>query len=153
MRSYLTPEEIAQQLKVGLVEITSLVEQGKLKAIRIGSSIRIPETELERLLVTCAAVATDDSADLPIHATEILPEGSRWCFTRTKRARFRVSGSVAEGADVCRAECSIQSSFLDSLWRRRWQTFAIRRFPWAASSTMPYTAAWGNSSSRSSRPR
>jgi excisionase family DNA binding protein len=36
-----TLEEIAQQLKVEVAEVTSLVEQGKLKAIRIGSSIRI----------------------------------------------------------------------------------------------------------------
>jgi hypothetical protein len=36
-------------------EIMSLVKHGKLKAIRIGSNIRIPAVEFEQLLVTCAA--------------------------------------------------------------------------------------------------
>ena len=102
MQSYLTPEEIAQQLKVGVAEVTSLIEQGKMRAILIGDSIRIPETELERLLDTCAAVpaATDDPRASPKIATEALPDGMRWCFTRTGRAKFRVSGSIADGADI-----------------------------------------------------
>ena len=101
MQDYLTPEEIAKHLKVEVAEVTSLVEQGKLKAIRIGSSIRIPETEIERLLVTCAAApAAPEVAGSPPIAIEALPAGSRWCFTRTGRARFRVSGSVADGADI-----------------------------------------------------
>jgi excisionase family DNA binding protein len=45
MQSYLTPEETAQQLKVGATEIMELIEQGKLRAISIGSNIRIPESE------------------------------------------------------------------------------------------------------------
>jgi excisionase family DNA binding protein len=101
MQNYLTPEEIAQKLKVEVAEIMSLVEQGKLKAIRIGSSIRVPEIELERMLVTCPAVdATEDLEVSPATETEALTDGSRWCLTRTGRARFRVSGSVADGADI-----------------------------------------------------
>lgn len=91
MQNYLSPEEAAQQLKVEISEILSLVEEGKLRAIRIGSNIRIPETELERLLVTCAA------QNHP--ASEGIPEGSRWCLTRTG-TKFRVAGSIADGADV-----------------------------------------------------
>jgi excisionase family DNA binding protein len=67
MQCYLKPEELAQHLKVEVMEILSLIEQGKLRAIRIGDSIRIPEAELERLPVTCAAGPT---------ATESLPDGS-----------------------------------------------------------------------------
>ena len=48
MQSYLTPEETAQQLKVEVKEIMSLIEEGKLRAISIGSNIRIPEPELEQ---------------------------------------------------------------------------------------------------------
>src|SRR5690349_19798729 len=96
MQSYLTPEEAAQHLKVDTDEIMALITAGTLKAIRIGSNLRIPESELESLLVTCAAVpsandqeeATTQDDDLP------LPAGARWCSTRTGRARFRVSGSV-----------------------------------------------------------
>jgi excisionase family DNA binding protein len=102
MQSYLTPEEAAQHLKVDADEITALITAGKLKAIRIGSNIRIPESELESLLVTCAAVpaandqeeATAPEDDLP------LPAGARWCSTRTGRAKFRVAGSIAKGAEI-----------------------------------------------------
>jgi len=91
MQSYLSPEEAAQQLKVEVTEIISLVEEGKLRAIRIGSNIRIPETELERLLVTCAAQTHSPS--------EALADGSRWCLTRTG-TKFRVSGSIVDGAEI-----------------------------------------------------
>jgi len=92
MQNYLGPEEAAQQLKVEISEILSLIEEGKLRAIRIGSNIRIPEMELERLLVTCAA-----SQGHP--ASEALPDGSRWCLTRTG-TKFRVSGSIVDGAEI-----------------------------------------------------
>ena len=96
---YQTPEETAKLLKVEVTDIMSLIDQGKLRAIRIAHSIRIPETELERLPVTCAAgpTATENVPCSP--ATETLPNNSRWCYTR-RGVRFRVSGSVAEGAEI-----------------------------------------------------
>jgi excisionase family DNA binding protein len=63
LQSYLTPEEIAQQLKFEATDIMSLIEQGKLRAIRVGDNIRVPEPEPEKLLVTSAAVQT--LTDLP----------------------------------------------------------------------------------------
>jgi len=30
----------------------------------------------------------------------IVPDDSRWCFTRTGKAKFRVSGSIATGARI-----------------------------------------------------
>lgn len=102
MSSYLTPEELAEQLKIEVEDVMSLIEQGKLRAIRIGNSIRIREAEVEKLQVTCAAVpaAMDAQPASPISDIEALPDGSRWCLTRTGRAKFRVSGSIAAGADI-----------------------------------------------------
>lgn len=102
MQSYLTPEELAQQLKIEVEDIMSLIEQGKLGAIRIGNRIRIRETEVEKLHITCAAVPIAKNAMTvsPDAEKEVLPNGSRWCLTRTGRAKFRVSGSVADGADI-----------------------------------------------------
>jgi len=90
MKSYLTLEETAQQLKVSEADIRSLVDQGKLRAISIGNSIRVPEAELERLPVTCAAGP---------NPAETLPDDSRLVYTRTGKP-FRVSGSIAGGADI-----------------------------------------------------
>ena len=99
--SYLTPEELAEQLKIDVADVMSLIEEGKLRAIRIGNSIRIREAEVEKLQVTCAAVPTATD-DLPVSppSNNIPPNGSRWCLTRTGRAKFRVSGSIAAGADI-----------------------------------------------------
>jgi excisionase family DNA binding protein len=102
MSRYLTPEELAEQLKIEVDDVMSLIQQRKLPAIRIGNNIRIREAEVEKLQVTCAAVptATDDLSVSRPSDKEVLPDGSRWCLTRTGRAKFRVSGSVATGADI-----------------------------------------------------
>jgi len=102
MSSYLTPEELAQQLKIEVEEVMALIEEGKLPAIRIGSSIRIREADVEKLQITCAA---GPAAKAPLPASlpsgnAILTDGSRWCLTRTGRAKFRVLGSIAAGADI-----------------------------------------------------
>jgi excisionase family DNA binding protein len=99
MQKYLTPEETAQLLKVEVQEIMSLIELGILRAIRIGDNIRIPEQELEKLVVTSAAgpKPKDVPASVP---KDTLPDGSRFMRTRTGRATFRVRGNVATGADI-----------------------------------------------------
>jgi excisionase family DNA binding protein len=102
MSSYLTPEQLAEQLQIEVEDVVSLIEQGKLRAIRIGDNIRIREAELENLQITCAAVPAPADR-LPVLSPldkETLPEGTRWCLTRTGRAKFRVSGSIASGADI-----------------------------------------------------
>jgi len=111
MQSYLTPEETAQQLQVDVKDVISLIDEGKLRAISIGNNIRIPEPELERLLVTSAAgpVRTDATAD----------GNSRLVRTRTGRATFRVSGSIATGAEIwpgkMRYPIKFPKSFMDAM--------------------------------------
>ena len=111
MNSYLTPEELAQQLKIEIGDVIALIEGGKLRAIRIANNIRIPEAEIKKLEVTCAAV--------PISAEETLPDGARWCFTRTGRAKFRVLGSIAHGAEIwpgkMRYPIRFQKQFMDAM--------------------------------------
>src|SRR5260370_21968507 len=99
MHSYLTPEEPAQYLKVDVTEIMPLIEQGKLGAIRIGNNIRIPEPKIKKLLVTCAAGPTVSGVRASF-TSETLPDNSRLIPTRSGRAMFRVTGSVASGADI-----------------------------------------------------
>jgi excisionase family DNA binding protein len=99
VQNYLTPEEAAQHLKVEPAEIVSLVEQGKLRAARIGNSIRIPESELEKLTVTCAAVPAAIDVPASTATPEPLADNSRWVETLMGK-KFRVSGSVATGAEI-----------------------------------------------------
>jgi excisionase family DNA binding protein len=114
----LTPEETAQQLKVEVPEILLLIEQGKLRAIRIGSNTRIPEPELEKLPVTCAAGPAPVDAPDSL-ALETPPENTRLVATRTGRATFRVSGSIAAGAEIwpgkMRYPIKFPKSFMDAL--------------------------------------
>jgi excisionase family DNA binding protein len=119
--NYLTPEEIAEQLRVEVAEIVSLIEAGKLRAIRIGSNVRIPETELEKLPITCAAGPIPTGAPAsPV--TEAPPDDSRLVPTRTGKAAFRVSGSIATGADIwpgkMRYPIKFPKSFMDALLTR-----------------------------------
>jgi excisionase family DNA binding protein len=118
MQNYLTPEEVAQLLKVDATEILPLIEQGKLRAIRIGNNIRIPEPEVEKLLVTCAAGSIlTDAPGSP--ATELLSGNSRMIPTRTGRATFRAIGSVEEGVEIwpgkMRYPIRFPKSFMDAL--------------------------------------
>ncbi|MGA7462104.1 MAG: helix-turn-helix domain-containing protein [Candidatus Korobacteraceae bacterium] len=99
MQNYLTPEETAQHLKVEVTEIMPLIEQGKLRAIRIGNNIRVPEQEVENLLITSAA-GPNPSDVLASILTRSLPDNARLVRTRTGRATFRVRGGVAVGADI-----------------------------------------------------
>jgi hypothetical protein len=105
----------------------SLIEQGKLKAIRIGDAVRIPETELEKLLDTCAVVssAAVDVADLP--ATEALPSGIRWCATRTGRAKFRARGTIAEGVDIWPGKMQSPIRFPKTVVSDMLETFAGKK--------------------------
>ena len=118
MQTYLTPEETAQQLKVEVTEILQLIEQGKLRAVSIGSNIRIPEPELDKLLLTSAAGPAPPASG----ATETLPSNSRLIPTRTRRATFRVSGSIATGVEIwpgkMRYPIRFPKSFMDGLLAR-----------------------------------
>jgi excisionase family DNA binding protein len=121
MQNYLTPEEIAQQLKVDVKEIMSLIEEGKLRAIRLGSNIRIPEPELEKLPVTSAAGPTPiDRPDLRA-VEEPLPDNWRVVLTRTGTP-FKVSGSIATGAEILpgkmRYPIKFPKSFMNALLAR-----------------------------------
>ena len=117
MQSYLTPEETAQHLKVEVTEIMPLIEQGKLRAILIGNNIRIPEPEVEKLLITSAAGPTPIGVPA-LPATETRPDHSRLIHTRTGRT-FRVQGSIAAGADIwpgnMRYPIKFPKSFMDAL--------------------------------------
>jgi excisionase family DNA binding protein len=112
MKNYLSLEETALQLKVSEADIKSLVDQGKLRAISIGNIIRVPETELERLLITSAARP---------NPRETSPDNSRLVCTRTGKP-FRVSGSVSEGVEIwpgkMRYPIRFSKAFMEALLAR-----------------------------------
>jgi excisionase family DNA binding protein len=120
MQSYLTPEEAAAVLKVQPADVLDLINERKLAAIRIGDAIRIPEAELLRLQTTSPAVPPTEPAtpSAKAEADGPLPDGSRWCLTR-QGARFRVSGSVAAGAEIwpgkMRYPIKFPKPFMDAL--------------------------------------
>jgi excisionase family DNA binding protein len=122
MPTYLTPEEVAEQLKVAVSEVLSLITEGKLRAIRINSAIRVPEGALESLEVTCAAVPIEVARTASPSEDEKLGEGQRWIYTRTGRAKFRVSGSIAYGAHIwpggMKYPIKFPKDFLDGLLAR-----------------------------------
>ena len=149
MPSYLTPEETAQQLKVEVPEILALIEEGKLRAIRIGSNIRIPEPELERLPLTYSAGPAPAGDELDLPSLDTPPENTRLVPTRTGRARVRVAGSVAAGAEIWPGKMHYPIKFPKSFMHAMLAHFPGERSPWAAVSTARYVGAWESSSSKS----
>ena len=131
MQTYFTPEELAQQLKVELEDLMSLIAQGKLRALRIGNSIRIPETEVEKMHVTCAVVPTADDSGLVSSdiENEALPIGSRLCPTRTGRVKFRVSGSVEDGAEIWPGQMRYPIKLPKHFMEKMLAHFRIGEFP------------------------
>jgi hypothetical protein len=81
---------------VDVDEVLALIEQGKLRAMRIGDKIRIPEPEIETLLLTSAAGPDHSSSS----ARDTSPDSSRLVATRSGRAKFRVAGSISAGLDI-----------------------------------------------------
>jgi hypothetical protein len=108
----MTPEELAEQLKIEVADVLSLIEEGKLRAIRIGT--------------------------WPFHGlpSEVaFPDGTRWCLTRTGRAKFRVPFYRVR----CRhlGECNIQSSSPSTSWLQCCDDSMTRKFLSAANSMIP----------------
>ncbi len=50
MEKFYTPEEVAANLKVSRKTIYNWIQEGRLKAVKIGHFWRISESELNRLL-------------------------------------------------------------------------------------------------------
>jgi len=50
MEKYYTPEEVANLIKVSRKTIYNWIQEGRLKAVKIGHFWRISESELNRLL-------------------------------------------------------------------------------------------------------
>ncbi len=49
-REFYTPEQLAELLQVSKPAIYKWAQEGRIKAVRIGRTVRIPASEVERLL-------------------------------------------------------------------------------------------------------
>ena len=49
-REFYTPEQLAELLQVSKPAIYKWAQEGRIKAVRIGRTVRIPAAEVERLL-------------------------------------------------------------------------------------------------------
>lgn len=54
----LTPKDVCRLLKVSRRRLYNLEKSGKLRSVRLGSSIRFPRTEVERFLEDAATMAS-----------------------------------------------------------------------------------------------
>jgi excisionase family DNA binding protein len=101
LQNYFTPGELANGLKVKVDDVMALIAEGRLHAIRIGTTIRVPESEIDKFLSSPPPMpqAPMNQSDTT-NSRDLLPDGVRWCLTRTGRAKFRVSGSIARGAEI-----------------------------------------------------
>ena len=59
---FYTPDELAAMLKVTRQAIYNWIQQGRMEAVRIGRTVRIPADEVDRLLREGRSPRRDDQA-------------------------------------------------------------------------------------------
>jgi excisionase family DNA binding protein len=128
MQAYLTPEEAAEMLKIGIPQVMDFIESCGLRAIRLGNAIRIREADLERFLDSHAvgAPAADPEPRSPnavAARADALPDGARWCQTRRGK-QFKVRGSVEAGAEIWPGEMKYPVKFPAEFNRAMLKQFA-----------------------------
>jgi excisionase family DNA binding protein len=60
-RTWLTVEEVAAELRVSKMTVTRLVNRGKIRALRVGRSIRIDEAAFDRWAYGVETVIEDET--------------------------------------------------------------------------------------------
>jgi excisionase family DNA binding protein len=121
MQSYLTIEEAAAHLKVDATEVQDLVVNGKLRAIKIGQNVRIPEQELEKLVVTSPAHSTPHPET---SSTRDLGDGYRSVRTRSGRATFGVRGLIGSNVEILPGKSRYPIPFPAGFWNELLAKFA-----------------------------
>ncbi len=51
----LSPQEFAQRLSVSRWTVYAMLRDGRIQSVKIGRLVRIPESEVERLIKACTA--------------------------------------------------------------------------------------------------
>jgi excisionase family DNA binding protein len=95
MQRFLSSDEVATLLGVETPEVLSWIEDGELRAFKLGNGFRIGESDIERFLAT--------REHKPASALAINGNGGeqvRLEKTFAGRSQFRVSGNVKAGARI-----------------------------------------------------
>jgi excisionase family DNA binding protein len=90
METVFTPDEVAEILKIDVATVQELIATNQLGSVRLGNHVRIRETDLRNCL-------QQSTAGRPEIAVE---NGARFCRTFGGRAKFRVEGSIENGARI-----------------------------------------------------
>lgn len=61
--TFYTPEELAAMLKVTRQAVYNWIQQGRMEAVRIGRTVRIPSDEVERVLREGRSARTTDTGN------------------------------------------------------------------------------------------
>ena len=125
MTKYLKIEEVADVLAVEVSEISSWIETGQLRAIRLGTGFRVAEDDLEKFLATRVhqtAAQAEKNGDTPMN-------GVRLERTFAGRTQFRVSGTVKTGARVWPGKMQSGLFFSREIFERMLTKFQGKEIP------------------------
>ncbi len=50
MERLLTPEEVAERLRLSVITVKKWLREGKLKGVKVGKLWRVPEEEVEKVI-------------------------------------------------------------------------------------------------------
>jgi excisionase family DNA binding protein len=106
MQKFFSPAEVASLLRVDPKDVLVLVEEGHLRAYRIGNFLRVGDSDLDTYLEVClyqSRAAKNRGANASSRScadSRTSRNACRICPTSAGRKTFRVSGSVATGAEI-----------------------------------------------------
>jgi excisionase family DNA binding protein len=109
---YLTVKETAEHLKLNQQTVRNWIDQGRLPAVRIGRRVRIPRSDLERILtegLTAPAEPEPSSAE-PVEPRDQLAQALQRAHRQLDR---RSAPSRPELADALRTLTDAVESALD----------------------------------------
>ena len=101
-KNLLSPEDVASILRVDPDDVLELIDEGTLRAYKIGKFVRIAEDDIDRCLEACSTGEAQIVQLEPRPSVELAQRnsGERLCKTFAGRKTFRVSGHVETGAEI-----------------------------------------------------
>ena len=142
MNKYIKPEQVAELLAIETSEVSTWINTGELRSVRLGTAFRVAEDDLERFLET----RVHHSNPAP-QSTEVSGETSMNHVRLEKafggRSQFRVSGTVKTGARIWPGKMQSGLFFSREFFERMLAKFQGRDLPAGLTFSGPETGSLG----------
>jgi excisionase family DNA binding protein len=142
MQKYRSPEDVAALLGVEPTEVSNWMEQGELRAFRLGNVFRVADDDLERFLETRVHYPHPDKQTAESAGGDPT-ERVRLEKTFGGRSKFRVSGTVKTGARIWPGKMQSGLYFSHEFFERMMSQFRGKELPVGLNFSNPGSGSLG----------